>query len=78
MAPNTARQFAQPISGETTPKIGAMGKMVGEHLGCSPCGILAVPSMGSPTLGCWPGPEVLLSLLPRYVLNYTNAVLVKS
>jgi hypothetical protein len=39
---------------------------VGDHLVCSPCGVLAlIPSEGS-ALRLGAGPEVLLSLLPAH------------
>ena len=40
----------------------------GEHLECSPCGDVA----GRALCGIgWPGPEVLLSLLPDVTVHYT-------
>lgn len=44
----------------------------GEHLGCSPCGILAVPVSGRMKGPCVADPEVLLSLLPVTTHNYSK------
>ena len=39
----------------------SLGKMGGDHLECNPCGKVA----GCELCHQWPGPEVLLSLLPN-------------
>jgi hypothetical protein len=44
----------------------AVGKRVGEHLGCSPCGTVTCPH-GGVALMAMVGPEVLLSRLPKSV-----------
>src|SRR5574343_1337105 len=48
----------------------AGGKGEGDHLGCSPCGVLACPHGGVARMAV-AGPEVLLSLLPE-ALDYTG------
>jgi hypothetical protein len=48
----------------------SMARWEGEHLACSPCGKVAG---GEAVFNGWPGPEVLLSLLPEYKMDYTRS-----
>ena len=72
---NTKAPLQPGAGGRSTPArpqgltVGPSGaRWVGEHLGCSPCGELACRAR---VAHGWPGPEVLLSLLPLATLHYT-------
>jgi hypothetical protein len=57
---NTGAEKTGAVRG--TESYSSKARWEGEHLGCSPCGKLAGRE---PWFSGWPGPEVLLSLLPK-------------
>ena len=66
LSTSSAAQAYKPLRFEGKP---SAARCLGEHLECSPCGMKG----GCACVSRWPGPEVLLSLLPTSTINYTGS-----